>query len=109
LRHQNLALIYKPLKGAGAHAMHTWKGSRRCVPLSPEPHLIARHPGSKTGKKAIVLNAPAMKLLVDLPRLGSFVIAGKSTGTEHEAPRSDLNRPWRAVAKRAGLVGVRIP
>jgi integrase len=65
-------------------------------------------PDSKTGKKAIVLNAPAMKLLIDLPRLGSFVIAGKAAGTEHEAPRSDLNRPWRAVARRAGFVGVRL-
>jgi integrase len=65
-------------------------------------------PDSKTGKKAIVLNAPAMKLLIDLPRLGSFVIAGKAAGTEDESPRADLNRPWRAVAKRAGLAGVRL-
>jgi hypothetical protein len=37
-------------------------------------------PDSKTGKKAIVLNAPAMKLLIDLTRVGSFVIAGKAAG-----------------------------
>lgn len=65
-------------------------------------------PDSKTGKKAIVLNAPAMKVLGELPRLGSFVIAGKVAGTQEETPRADLNRPWRAVAKRAGLDGVRL-
>jgi integrase len=65
-------------------------------------------PDSKTGKKAIVLNAPAMKVLADLPRLGAYVISGQSAGTDDETPRADLNRPWRAVAKRAGLVGVRL-
>jgi len=65
-------------------------------------------PDSKTGKKSIVLNAPAMKVLAELPRLGAYVIAGQSAGTDEEAPRPDLNRPWRAVAKRAGLAGVRL-
>jgi integrase len=65
-------------------------------------------PDSKTGKKAIVLNAPALDVLVNLPRLGAYVIAGQSAGTEEERPRHDLKRPWQAVAKRAGLEGVRI-
>ena len=65
-------------------------------------------PDTKTGKKAIVLNAPAMKVLADLPRIGAYVIAGSAAGTDEEKPRSDLNRPWRTVAKRAGLRGVRI-
>jgi integrase len=65
-------------------------------------------PDTKTGKKAIVLNAPAMKVLADLPRMGAFVIAGQAAGTNEERPRCDLNRPWRAVATRAGLHGVRI-
>lgn len=65
-------------------------------------------PDSKTGKKAIVLNAPAMKVLADLPRIGRYVIAGQSAGTEEEAARVDLHRPWRAVAERAGLTGVRL-
>jgi integrase len=65
-------------------------------------------PDSKTGKKSIVLNAPAMKVLAELSRLGAYVIAGQSAGTDEETPRPDLNRPWRAVAKRAGLVGVRL-
>src|SRR5262249_23129964 len=65
-------------------------------------------PDTKTGKKAVVLNAPAMKVLADLRRMGVYVIAGHAAGTGDERPRSDLNRPWRAVARRAGLNGVRI-
>src|SRR5258708_38731866 len=63
------------------------------VPLPLSPHLIARNPDSKAVKKAIVLNAPPMKLLIDLPRLGPFAIAGKAAGTEDEAPRADPNHP----------------
>jgi integrase len=65
-------------------------------------------PDSKTGKKAIILNAPAMKVLAELPCLGAYVIAGQAAGTDGERPRPDLNRPWRAVARRAGLRGVRL-
>jgi integrase len=65
-------------------------------------------PDSKTGKKAIVLNAPAAKILADHPRTGEYVIGGKSAGEREEKPRADLQRPWQAVAKRAGLLGVRI-
>ena len=61
-------------------------------------------PDSKTGRKSIVLNAPAMAVLATLPRIGAYVIAGDNP----EKPRADLNRPWRAIAKRAGLEGVRI-
>jgi integrase len=65
-------------------------------------------PDSKTGKKAIVLNAPALDILANLPRVGTYVIAGETAGTNDEKPRADLNRPWRAIRKRAGLIGLRI-
>jgi integrase len=65
-------------------------------------------PDSKTGKKAIVLNAPAMAVLASLPRIGAYVIAGQYASTDNERPRADLNKPWRAIRKRAGLNGVRI-
>lgn len=61
-------------------------------------------PDSKTGKKTIVLNAPALSILSALPRVGVYVIAGAAAGTKKEKPRSDLKRPWATVAKRAGLV-----
>jgi integrase len=63
---------------------------------------------SKTGKKAIVLNAPALDILANLPRIGAYVIAGQAAGSDQDKPRSDLNRPWRAIVKRAGLTGLRI-
>jgi integrase len=61
-------------------------------------------PDSKTGRKSIVLNAPALAVLSALPRIGSFVIAGEAG----DRPRHDLNRPWKLVSRRAGLIGVRI-
>jgi integrase len=61
-------------------------------------------PTSKTGKKTIVLNAPALAVLSALPRIGGYVIAGTSV----DSPRSDLKKPWKAVSTRAGLTGVRI-
>jgi len=61
-------------------------------------------PESKTGKKTIVLNAPALAVLSRLERVGDYVIAGD----DPKKPRADLKRPWQAVAKRAGLEGARI-
>lgn len=65
-------------------------------------------PDSKTGKKTIILNAPAMQVLAGLKRIGKYVIASESAGLEDEKPRADLKRPWVAVTRRAGLEGVRI-
>lgn len=65
-------------------------------------------PDSKTGKKAVVLNAPAMEILSKLPHVGRFVIAGKTAGQKDEKPRADLHRPWQAVIQRAGLDGLRL-
>jgi integrase len=65
-------------------------------------------PDSKTGKKAIVLNAPALGILANLPHVGAYVITGQASGTGDDKPRADLNRPWRAIRKRASLGGLRI-
>ena len=59
---------------------------------------------SKTGRKTIVLNAPALAVLSDLRRIGSYVVPGDDA----DKPRADLKRPWAAVSKRAGLDGVRL-
>ena len=61
-------------------------------------------PDSKTGRKTIVLNAPALAVLSALPRVGSYVIMGDNP----EKSRHDLNRPWKLVSKRAALEGVRL-
>jgi integrase len=65
-------------------------------------------PDSKTGRKTIILNAPALTILNELPRMGSYVIAGETAGQKDEKPRADLKRPWALVTKRAGLAGLRI-
>jgi integrase len=65
-------------------------------------------PDSKTGKKTIVLNAPALAVLASLKRIGGYVIAGDNAGTKDEKPRADLKRPWAAISARAGLDSVRI-
>ena len=59
---------------------------------------------SKTGKKTIVLNAPAMAALASLDKFGTYVVPGDGP----DKPRADLKRPWAAIAKRAGLDGVRL-
>lgn len=59
---------------------------------------------SKTGRKTVILNAPALAVLAGIPRLGSYVVPGDNP----EQPRADLKRPWEAVARRAGLDGVRL-
>ncbi len=61
-------------------------------------------PDSKSGRKTIILNAPALAVLNRLERLGPYVVPGDNP----EHPRHDLKRPWDAVTKRAGLTGVRI-
>ena len=63
-------------------------------------------PNSKTGKKPIFLNAAALVILADLPR-----IAGNPNiipGGKHGQPRHDLKKPWAAVCKAADLQGLRI-
>jgi integrase len=61
-------------------------------------------PDSKTGRKTIILSAPALAILSELPRIGSYVIAGENP----EAPRADLKRPWQVVARLAAIEGVRL-
>lgn len=61
-------------------------------------------PDSKTGRKTIILNAPALAILSELPRVGAYVIAGEIL----DAPRADLKRPWQVIARHAGLDGVRL-
>jgi integrase len=63
-------------------------------------------PDSKTGRKPIYLSAAAQAVLAALSRIegNPHVIAGAKDG----APRADLNRPWAAVRRAAGLEGVRL-
>jgi integrase len=63
-------------------------------------------PTSKTGKKSIILNAPAVEVLASLPRIAGnpHVIVGEREG----APLVNIYKPWSRISKDAGLEGVRI-
>src|SRR5262249_39963508 len=61
-------------------------------------------PDSKSGRKTVILNAPAMGVLTGLERIGCYVVPGD----DPEKPRADLKRPWEVVSKRTGLNGVRL-
>jgi integrase len=61
-------------------------------------------PDSKTGKKTVVLNAPALAVLRELTHASDYVIAGD----DPKQPRSDIKRPWSLVIRHAGLAGLRI-
>ena len=61
-------------------------------------------PDSKSGRKTVVLNAPALAILNELERVGPYVVPGE----DPEHPRHDLKRPWNAVTKRAELTCVRL-
>jgi integrase len=67
-------------------------------------------PDSKTGKKRIVLPAPAIDILERLRAVRSttagaaFVIEG----ADPTKPRADLQRPWNLIRKEARLTDVRL-
>lgn len=56
---------------------------------------------SKTGKKTVMLNAPALAVIAALPRLGAFVIAGR----DETKARSDVSKAWYRIRAHAGLDG----
>lgn len=61
-------------------------------------------PKSKTGRKVVVLNAPALAVIGGLARAGKFVIASANP----EKPRADLHKPWASITAHAGLEKLRI-
>ena len=66
----------------------------------------ARLPDSKTGAKTLPLPPPALEVLSALPRVegNPHVIIGKKAG----AALVNLEKPWRAIRKAAGLDDVRL-
>jgi integrase len=66
----------------------------------------ARLPDSKTGAKTVHLPPPALAVLAQLPRIegNPHVIVGQKEG----AALVNLEKPWRAIRKAAGLPDVRL-
>jgi integrase len=62
-------------------------------------------PDSKTGKKPVYLSAAALAVLAEIPRVegNPYIVPGAKAGK----PRAGLAKPWAAICKAAGLVGVR--
>jgi integrase len=67
---------------------------------------VIRLPDSKTGAKTLYLNAPALAVLNEIPRVAGnrFVIVGERKG----ARLINLQKPWRRIRKSAGLDDVRL-
>ena len=65
-----------------------------------------RLPDSKTGQKVLYLNAPALEVLAELPRVegNPFVVCGEREG----AHLVNLEKPWRRIRARAGLDDMRL-
>ncbi|GJD99485.1 tyrosine-type recombinase/integrase [Methylobacterium isbiliense] len=61
-------------------------------------------PTSKTGRRAVVLNAPALAIIEGLPRASAYVVAGNDPAK----PRADLAKPWAAFTRAAELDGLRL-
>lgn len=61
-------------------------------------------PESKTGKRFVVLNGPAVEILKSLERISPYVIASDNP----DKPRHDLKRPWDRITKHAKLEGLRL-
>jgi integrase len=63
-------------------------------------------PDSKTGRKTVYLNAPALDVLTNLPRqLGNpYVICGRREGSAY----AGLDKVWRRVCGTAEFAGVRL-
>jgi integrase len=66
----------------------------------------ARLPDSKSGEKTLHLPPPALAVLAELPRIegNPYVIVGGVPG----ATLVNLEKPWRAIRKAAGLEDVRL-
>jgi integrase len=71
-----------------------------------EEHECLLLPDSKTGRKTIRLNAPALAVLHKIPRLegNPCVICGEKPGRH----LVNLEKPWRRIRAAANLDGVRL-
>lgn len=58
----------------------------------------------KTGRRHIVLPAPALEIIAGLPRTSPYLIPS----SDPAKPKADLNRPWRSIRRLAGLDDLRI-
>ena len=117
-RSENLTTKIDPYAAAGIRLL-VFTGARRGEILSLRWDYVdyearaLRLPDSKTGAKTIALNDEAIAILKSVPRINNhpFVIAGEDKSVDGKVVkthRSDLNRPWIAVRRLAGLDDLRL-
>jgi integrase len=61
-------------------------------------------PTSKTGRKTVLLNAPARQVLEGLPRTSAYVLPGRRANQ----PTTGLPRAWLRIRARAGIGPIRL-
>jgi integrase len=61
-------------------------------------------PKSKTGKRTVILNGPALAVLKSLPRVSAYMLPG----ADLEKPLADIKRLWKAALRRARITDLRI-
>jgi integrase len=64
-------------------------------------HGVLNLADSKTGKKSVILNGPAITIISELPRIGAHVIAGQ----DPSKPRVSITRQWYRIRELSGLDG----
>lgn len=71
---------------------------------------VLRLPDSKTGRKNVMLGAPAIDILSKLEAKRSEAKGAKMVieGTDPSRPKPDLQRPWKLVRKQAQLHDFRL-
>jgi integrase len=76
------------------------------VDLANARIVLERHKTDQYGAKIIPLNAPALQVLIDLPREpdNPYVIVGREKGKH----LINLQKPWRRLRRSAGLDDLRI-
>ncbi len=67
---------------------------------------LLRLKDSKTGKKTIILNAPALAILAELPQVGFYVFPNRADPLNR--PMDNFDKAWRAIIRQANLPGLRI-
>jgi integrase len=77
--------------------------SAKWVDVNFEQGLLSA--AGKTGQRYIVLPAPALAILSELPHTSDWIFPGIDP---RAGPRGGLSRPWRLVRRAAGLQGVRL-
>jgi integrase len=60
-------------------------------------------PKSKTGKRTVILNGPALEVLDSLPKISAYMLPGE----DPEKPISNIKRLWKAVLRRAKITSLR--